>query len=1256
MDSPQLLVPIRVQALVIDDEVIDRSGAIEIDHKFVANVGRWSPQVYDYKQLKSSLKSPAPPPFYGAQSKYNNRPAEQLVLPPDSPALPRAKDRGVYLHWVLPAGLRHAYTPGKLDFPPLPDHWLIVRFARRSATYKTKAWFVDGSAVVGGNDPANLLLANNNEYVAKRVGKVFAFEEFAGAKAATERTTIDALGNAYTGSPTFTGFIAENRNVFSWHDKLEDLREPNADGRVPQGTTLTYALIGWYHDAKNEPLAAAAAKVVEQRDKENKLTGWLIDPPGWFIEKNSAMTADLLNRRSVFHGIVAHINYWSRTTYKGQMLGYPGAPSVGEVFREAPPSFQVGVGDNAEDALVSLVSGSYSGEQEGSILAKDQPTLWKALEAVIYRQTESLVRSWSSAPRELAVHQHWFGTRDAGKFWFVRPRSDRDPVFPKDPNKTAAQTAVALTAEQSAALDELNRVQTQADDLGRELAALQQDLYARWWIVSAKSHSFRPNLNPDVTEYRKLATAAGELRTKHNQLLERLLGSGNERDVRKTLPEEVAAKLPNEVELKYDAAPRFWTPADPVIVVRNCGLPTKHRSPSQLLCRLPEQIATSGRVVVDNTAADFNAPAGVNEIAAAAQQHLPAAPETLTGLLNEASIVEQAIRDLTERTLPTIKEFTDAKEWHGWTDKLDHDLTWDGDPGAIPFHQIVFGKPGDLKIRPFRLAELWAEQPWSPLFIDWQITWFPTPSGNADQPFGPAWTCGETDFNPVSRESIPQTAYTVRGRSLLTPIDERIFREPINTLRDLLHTKSESSSKDDTAAFPPVVREILSRYEIVWDKTLKELDNAGLMGQALTGFHQALLRRDVMLPRVTPDPARPWVEHATFKSLDGETKPLLDVPEKTGVIGDRLAPPSLAPSTPGPTTIPFSLIRAGALRIDELWLVDDFGQSAGLLGLTAARSKSTGQVFHPRMRWFNDQSVFAMPPRIVQPVRLNFRFTTPKQDPEAEQAQPALRPVCGWIFYNPLDRALVLCDRTGQLLGHLVMVKSQSGTRVSWEAGAGGVAIDEIKNTSLGNFAESLVESAANPRLLQLLQLIDSSLARIRPSAALRDTVLVGRPLALVNASIGLELFGKAWADPTKSVVQESGTGDDGLNKLQVRVNLGYAHSIEDGLVGYFKSGAHNRIVATQLPSTLAASDYVKDPKTDPLRVGFVESQQVTLLMDPWGSVQAACGLVPAKSISLAHAELDKIIAQMEASFRVGPVLVQPDRIALPPPAGEKGK
>lgn len=1246
MDSPHLLVPIRVQALVIDNDVIDRSGVVEIDHKFAADDGRWSPQVYDYKLLTASLNSPAPAPFYGARRTYQGRPAEQLVLEDGSPALPKKKDRGVYLHWVLPAGLRHAYTPGLLDFPALPDHWLIVRYARRGSALTTKAWFLDGGAVTAEAGPANLLFDGAGNYVAKRVGRVVPFEGFASANAPAERTTITALGNALTGSPTFTGFIAENRNVFSWHDKLDDLRAPDAEGDIPDGTTLTYSLIGWYRDPGNEPLAAPAAKVVEQREG-GRPAGWLIDPPGWFVEAGSAAPDELLKRRSVFHGTVARINYWNRHTYKGQILGYPGAPPVPGVFRQPPPPFQVGVGNSAEDALVSLVSGSYAGEQKGPVLADEQPNLWKALEAVIYRQTDSLIKNWSSATRDMAVHQNWFATRDAGKLWFIRPHADRDPVFPKDPNKTAAQTGIEPAPDDLTRLAELNRVQSDADAVGRELAALQQDLYARWWRLCHKSRGFRADITAEEKECRAVAARVRDLQTKHNQLLGSL----------RPLPDELKSKLPGGLELKYDAAPRFWTPADPVVVIKNCGLPTKHQFPSRLPCRLPEQIVTSGKVVVDEVPREFGAPEGVAEIGAAARRHLPACPDILTDLLNESSIVEQALRDLAERTLPAEKDFKDARSWRRWAEQLDHDLTWDGDPDAIPFHEIDFGRPGAWDIRPHRLAELWTEQPWSPLFIDWQITWFPTAQGPAaEQPFGPAWGFAEADFGPANLESIPRTGYTVRGRSLLSPIDERIFKEPINTLRGLLHSRQGGARKDDDSTFPEIVREILSRYESVWDKTLGELSDAGLMGQALTGFHQALLRRDVTLPRITPDRTRPWVMKQTLASLESEIKELLEPPDPNGFAGDRLAPPAPIPPTPTPT-IPFSMIRAGAVRIDELWLIDDFGQTADLLGLTAARSRSTGQIFHPRMRWHNDQSVFAMPPRVLQPARLNFRFTAEKEDPGHRQSDPALRPICGWVFYNPLDQALVLCDRKGQLLGHLLIVKDQRGTRIHWEAGAGGVAIGNVANPTLKRFAESLVETtpSARPRLLELLNLIDRALERIRPAAAMRDTVLMGRPLALVNASVGMELFGKAWSDPSKPAVAREGTGDETLNRLRVRVNLGYAHSTEDGLVGVFRGGAFNRIVPTQLPPRLHASDYIGDPEAEPLRVGFNVPERVTLLMDPWGSVQAACGLVPAKTISLAHADLDRVAAHMEASFRVGPVLLQADRIALPTPAGEKG-
>src|ERR1700752_1409593 len=178
MDSQHLLVPIKVQALVIDDIVIKRSGVVKTtDNQFVANAGRWSPQLYDYQPLVGALRPPGPRPFYEAKRDFQGHPTESLVLDPatNKEALPEDKDRGVYLHWVLPAGLRHAYTPGLLDFPALPDHWLIVRFARRDATLTTRAWFVDGGIVNQGSQ-TNLVIPDKYKFVTKGFGKVVPFE------------------------------------------------------------------------------------------------------------------------------------------------------------------------------------------------------------------------------------------------------------------------------------------------------------------------------------------------------------------------------------------------------------------------------------------------------------------------------------------------------------------------------------------------------------------------------------------------------------------------------------------------------------------------------------------------------------------------------------------------------------------------------------------------------------------------------------------------------------------------------------------------------------------------------------------------------------------------------------------------------------------------------------------------------------------------------------------------------------------------
>lgn len=1254
-NGKHLLVPVRVQALVIDDIVVERKAILKLnEQRRVANDGKWSRAKQDYRLLTNALGVPGPKPFFGATRTAWGKPdADQLVLADKAPALPLMEDRGVYLHWVLPQGLRHSYKPNSLDFPALPDQWLIVRFCRRKDEQKPtlKSWFLDGGLLAKDGE-ANLLVATGNKYEPRRAGKVVPLEAFKPEEFAGERSIITAVGNSYTGSPTFTANVAENRNVLSWHDDLGDLREPQGTGKVPKDVALTYLLLGWYRAAQDEPFASLPAQLTKENSNAPADALDVLKALGWKVNAKGETAAEIRERRCLFHGMVAHVNYWNPETHMGTMLGYPGSPSVEGVLGSAPPLFKVGVGNSAEDALVSLVSSEYSGK-------RDAPNLWKALEAVIYRQPESLVGeaaperehvgSWNAAPRDHAVHQNWFSAHEAGKVWSIRPRPVREGTFPADPAATAAQTDVKPTPAQLAALKQLNETQSATDAAGRELSSLQQDLYARWWKICEKTRRDRfPNVKDDVADCEALAVRIRKLRADRDTLLGQL-------QTRQT----TAAKLPEELELHSDSAPRFWTPADPFVVIKNCGVPTKHHLPNPLPCRLPEQLVNTAEVKVDGETKKLDAPdAAVAQLAILAQRLSSGRDEILKGLLEEASLVEQSVSDLVARSLATEETLASADQWQRWTKRLVQDLTHDGSSSNVPRDQLRFRNPNAPDVPPKLLAELWVRQPWSPLFIDWKIKWRPTENKLPD--LGPVWRLNEYDYAPKDREALPTDGTSISGRSMLSPVDGRIFDEPLKTLRELLRKVSdEERQKGLNPAFPAVVTEILSRYKNVWDGALDELRQAGMMGQSLFGFHQALLGRDVTLPRVTPDPARPWVAgNASFR--DAVVEALLEPPAQGGPAGERLAPPS--PAGPVPD---FTPLRAGAFELEELWLVDDFGQWADLLQGTSAGG-SAMQVFNPRARWHDDRFNVAMPPRVVQPARLNFRFTETKDEgPDVSESNAALDPVCGWIFYNALDRALALCDRHGRISGELVFVEESGRFLVEWEGAPGFADIDSIRNPELRAFAKSFIETTRTekPRLQELLELIDRALERIRPAAERRDAALFGRPLALVSAHVGLELFGKAWTDPRgkdpkrrPTAQTPEDTGDPLLDALSVRVILGCEHNTEDGLVGYFKARDFKRIVPAQLSKGLNASDYLAHPEQDAVRVGFGTPEPLMLLMDAWGSVQAATGLVPAKSITLQHAELDKTLARMEASFRVGPVLLQQGRLALPTPVGDRGR
>jgi hypothetical protein len=119
--STHLLVPIHIDALVVGK-----------DPKHF----RWANLAPDYSKLERNF-------FVGADLRD---------LWGESTGL----DKGLHLHFRLPSALTHGdHTAGngELEFPKVPNRWLVVRFYQQPAGTKgfTKAWIIRSDAEGPGN-------------------------------------------------------------------------------------------------------------------------------------------------------------------------------------------------------------------------------------------------------------------------------------------------------------------------------------------------------------------------------------------------------------------------------------------------------------------------------------------------------------------------------------------------------------------------------------------------------------------------------------------------------------------------------------------------------------------------------------------------------------------------------------------------------------------------------------------------------------------------------------------------------------------------------------------------------------------------------------------------------------------------------------------------------------------------------------------------------------------------------------------------
>lgn len=1134
-----LLVPIQVDALVVEEQAEAEQGVLR-RARARRDAGTdfcWSAGRADYREFVQSLLGPGPGPFQDAEADDGG----VMALP--ETALPRAGQRGVYLRWLVPDGLRKPVRPNGLDYPALPDQWLVLRCLRRKSVPDPtlRAWFVDGGAVADDAGSASLLLPASRRGGSgeaplqdRRVGRVVPLELHDVADAAgREHCEITALGSRWTGSPTFCSSLAENRNILSWHDDLAGLRGPSGD--LDDIASASYAVVGWYRDPAADPLRSLG-RLLSGAGQSAADHFRILDHLGWVDPAPAGSAAPDL---CVFHGAVAHINYWDRATYHGPLLGYPQSPRAHAGGGAGVQPLTVALGASFEAAFAALLSEDQAGEDFPSA-AKPK---WAALEGHLLGVPDPV--NLPAARRRQLTHSLAFKAFDAGQSW---------SLVRVDGKGEGAPPALAV-----AALAQLNRRQETLNRQLRELVARFRANRIDW--IDAVVGVVRDGATPGTA----LGPALGAL----NRAVAEATGEAGaiEREAR-----DIERKLTGGWTIRREGAPRFWAAADPVLMI--AGLPTGARPPlpAPLPCRRITgliETASAGRSRAAPPAADAGAIARL-----ANDRRLPHAME-IGAILREALLVEHAVAAAAVRD----GDPADARAWREWTAALRSKFRSDS-PGR---RTVVLKDAAGGVVAPELVAAVWGEQPWSPRFIDWQVGWSPLAAD--------AWTFDTAqaadDYDYRQAQGKPAGARSVtpprrhKGRSLLAPVGGAFVQKALAATR---------------AEMP------LNAGDV--DRLLDE----GVIGQELSGLVAALAGFDIEAPLPDPDPARPWLD----PDIDGALKQASDMLGQL-LRSQRVVMPRIHRRNRDGDGLSADPLPSGWFNVEHLWVVDDFGQWVELSG------KDRAPVLpHPRSRHRDGRThdparrgPFLLPPRLPHPARLDAAFVATQDGP-----------VRGWVYVNRLDDALTLCGGDGRLLGELAFQPTTAGggEAVVWRplGQEGGIEAERIADPRLRGLALWALGGAR--RLRALITHIERTVTGIRLAETGPEQLIVGRPLALVDVMMRIAGYEPDWKGPD----------------TPLPLRIGRASDRQDGVVGYVSDPSFG---------ILHPIDTVETPRLD-----FGRDLVITLLLDPFGSVELAAGVLPAKTLTLPADLVRAALATLDISFGVGPVLAIGGKPMLPLP------
>jgi hypothetical protein len=1115
-----LFVPLELNAFAVNQNTLENKGA---------NIQRWQ---YAYAFL-NSYNTPMPKPFTG-QNTFTTT--------------------GMAVHWELPHILRQGWQGdcGGMQFPLVPNRWLVVRYSGPPSDRSAVAWLVQSDAL-GNSTP----ITGGSPYIDPGadtmqptwVGQVVGLSNWSEPNPPKLFLTAVAPGNNM-----FAAFQPFCQSVFSIFDPLTGVADQD---------TLSYMVAGWYSDP--------AKDIVGEWQSDGSSFQAFLDRAGWKLAEPSSDDSTI--------GIYSGLSWGIQWDLNGPAQN--NTPPPGDV--------QVSMGNTTTDALTALIAAQAQGNQE------IDPEL---LEALQYGLLPAYDQPDAQFELQQQIHQSWFGSGTGGYQWEIV----NAPVDSSTGDPPPLPSPEELQYE-SQWLSALNLQQQAFDQAVLNLVDLQWNLYQTWWKYGFAQSNGMTSPYPQGTTQAQFQQALDA--NDPTSLISRVhaqqqtvatfaatipTGSTQQELQSAILTYATDKNLPSTRELKQTALRPFQSAYDPTLLMHGLRADDLLAPIKPLTCRFLSQLVTGftwsgGTILLSQVASVVPTPPNMSVL-----------PAQVVNLLQEFFLLDPTNATMiAQAALGSSEPQTIAAVAAGMQNTA-------GDIGIAP----------DISLKQWK-------QPWAPLVLLWDVVWYPIPHDNGTTPLwsfdGNEYTWSGTGFD----SNAPTWEY--QGAIFLTPQASFNFRAQIEKF--ILEN--------------PDVPGIEKLYEFI-----DQIDGWDFLSQSLVGLTQMMALRDPA-PNLSPAfNAQTYFSDQTFNSLIGSSANYVPQP------GIPQPPPfeSWPPSG-------FQNWRAGQFLIRRLFVIDRFGQSCEVVTSTTQTGFTPilAPSLVPQVPVLQQQPerLIQLPPRLLQPGRLNFDYVSCANDNQVLGIDPAVNPICGWLLHNYLDESIVAYDNAGSALGAVwIITNSRNEQEVHWQAAPESPYLtiaDLLNNPDLAHLGQMLGEiQTLGPSAFQSLILtVDEAVWNIGGGETTGDfglTLLAGRPVALLRVRLMFHTAGTAISDPSWRFTFAPQTNP--ASTWQYPIRLGEAGQQQDGLIGYFKGSDYTTLNAPNPPQGNPDPEYVVPVGTGAeltLPFDSATPAYLTLLTDPRAVIHATTGILPVVTIAVPQHFVDAAFANMQVSFTIGPLL-----------------